>query len=443
MLKRKIDKILMDWKKSKDKKPLIVSGARQIGKSTSIAEFGKTYKSFINIDFKKQPEYKSIFKNNYMPENILKEISIIDPSIKIIDNDTLILFDEIQDCPDALTCLKPFAQTTNIDIICSGSLLGVNYNIVNQIPVGFKQNVTMYSMDFEEFLWAKGYSEEQINGLFNSLIHLKPLSDSTFKQLEKIFNEYIFVGGMPEAVKKFIETNKYGDVFSYQKQLHRDYEDDITKYVAGLDAAKVKRFYKSITPQLSKSNHKFQITKINHARNREYVGIDQWLIDAGLIIKANNLSHLQLDLHSHYLENDYRLYYADHGLFITTLDEQAKQNLIVNNSYDICNGALYESLIASSLSKQGIPLYFYKNKDSTIELDFIIRAKNQIVPIEVKKKNGRIVSLKTVMANPDLNISNGIKLANKNIGYVDNIITIPLFLSFMLRDFIEHSEIFK
>lgn len=444
MLKRKIDQILINWKQSKERKPLIISGARQVGKSTSIANFGKTYKSFINIDFKNEPIYKSIFKNSYMPKDILREISLINPNIKVIDNDTLILFDEIQECPDALTSLKPFKQFTNIDIICSGSLLGVNYKIVNQVPVGFKQDIQMHSLDFEEFLWANGYDQDQLKDIYNNLINLKPLSDSTYQKLFTLFNDYIFVGGMPEHVDDFIKSKTFSNVFDKQKQLLRDYEDDIVKYVDGLDASKVKRIFRSITPQLAKSNHKFQISKIDHgARSREYVGVDQWLIDAGLILKASNLTTLQLPLNAYANTDDYRIYFADHSLFIASLDEQAKNDLIINQNYNIYFGALYESLIASALNKQNIPLYFYRNKESTIELDFVIRINNQIVPIEVKKNNGRIVSAKTVIANKKININKVIKLANKNIGYVDDVITIPYFLSFMLKNFIDDCKIFK
>ena len=445
MLRRKIDKYLLEWKNNPNHQPLLVYGARQIGKSTSIHEFIiNNYDNVIEIDFKQQPEYKAIFAEGYEPDKVLKAISTINPSFKAVPNKTIIFFDEIQDYPDATTCFKPFKQDGRYDVIASGSMLGVQVKSVNLNPAGFKERYHMYSMDFEEFLWAYGYTEEQIEELYQKLIKLEPLDDLTHKTLSRIFKEYIFAGGMPKTVQIFINEKNFFNVFPKQKDLASDYEDDIIQYVEGLDISKVKTIYRSITPQLAKDNHKFQITKLPHRpRSRDYEGVYNWLVDAGIINVSYNLKELSIPLSTYEDDKFYRLYYADHSLFIATIDEESREDLMVNGNFEIYSGALYESLVSSSLVKQDIKPYFYKNEDSTIELDFVIRAKNMIVPVEVKKKKGSTKSLRALINDKNCPINKGIKLSLNNIGYDGDIITIPYFLSFLLKRFIKESDIFS
>ena len=443
MLKRKVDLYLKEWKKTANRKPLIISGARQIGKTTSIREFGKTYKSFIEINFITMPQFKKIFQNGYNVKEIVKEISLLDPTFKFIENDTLILFDEIQAYPDAATSLKPFSEDGRFDVICSGSLLGVNYKKISSIPVGFKENYVMYSMDFEEYLWANGYSDGQIDDIFNYMKNLKPLPQAYLSALRLLYRDYIFVGGMPEAVNQFIKTKTFSESFAVNKRIYKDYEDDITNYVEGLDVAKVKKVYRHISTQLSKDNHKFQISKIDHgARLREYFGTEEWLKDAGIINIAYNLQQLNLPFSSYEVSDYFRIYYADHSLFIANLDEESKEDLIVNENYEIYNGALYESLVSEALVKSGFKLYFYKNNDATIELDFLIRIKNEIMPIEVKRKRGRSKSLNSVLNSND-NIKYGLKLTNGNIGFEENKFTFPYYLAFLLKRFFKETDYIK
>lgn len=440
MLKRKVDLFLMKWKENSNKKPLIISGARQIGKTTSIREFGKTYESFVEIDFVKMPQFKTIFKNGYEVKNIIKEISLLEPKFKFIENNTLILFDEIQEYPDAATSLKPFSEDGRFDVICSGSLLGVNYKKISSIPVGFKEEYTMYSLDFEEFLWANGYEDSQIDDIYEYMKSLMPLTETYVNKLRQLYRDYIFVGGMPEAVKLFVTNGTFSEAFDVQKRIYKDYEDDITKYVEGLDSAKVKRVYRHISAQLAKDNHKFQISKIGHsARTRDYIGTEKWLKDAGIINIAYNLEELELPFSSYEISDYFRIYYADHSLFIANLDEEAKEDLIINENYEIYNGALYESLVSEALIKSGFKLYFYKNSDSTIELDFLVRIKNEIVPIEVKRNRGRSKSLNNILENNE-KIKYGIKLTNGNIGFENNKFTFPYYLTFLLKKFFKDSD---
>lgn len=440
MLKRKVDLFLQKWKENANRKPLIISGARQIGKTTSIREFGKTYQSFIEINFITMPQFKKIFQNGYQVENVIKEMSLLNPIFKFIEKNTLILFDEIQAYPDAATSLKPFCEDGRFDVICSGSLLGVNYKKISSIPVGFKEDYVMYSMDFEEYLWANGYNDSQIDDIYSYMKNLVPLPETYLDVLRLLYRDYIFVGGMPEAVDLFIKNGTFSESFNVQKRILKDYEDDITNYVEGLDAAKVKKVYRHISSQLAKDNHKFQISKIEHgARLREYYGTEEWLKDAGIINIAYNLEQLDLPFSSYEVSDYFRIYYADHSLFVANLDEESKEDLVANENYEIYNGALYESLVSEALIKSGFKLYFYKNKDATIELDFLIRVKNEIIPIEVKRNRGRSKSLNAVL-NANENIKFGLKLTNGNIGFEGNKFTFPYYLTFLLKRFFKETD---
>lgn len=443
MLKRKVDLFLKEWKENINRKPLIISGARQIGKTTSIREFGKSYESFIEIDFVKMPKFKTIFKNGYDVNDIIKEISLLNPKFKFVKNNTLILFDEIQEYPDAATSLKPFSEDGRFDVICSGSLLGVNYKKISSIPVGFKEDYVMYSLDFEEFLWANGYNDNQIEDIYNYMKNIMPLPETYLDVLRKLYRDYIFVGGMPEAVNLFIKNGTFSETFNVQKRIYKDYEDDITKYVEGLSVAKVKKIYRHISSQLAKDNHKFQISKLGHgARQREYEGTEEWLKDAGIINIAYNLEKLDLPFSSYEMSDYFRIYYADHSLFIANLDDESKEDLIINENYEIYNGALYESLVSEALIKSGFKLYFYKNIDATIELDFLIRVKNEMVPIEVKRNRGRSVSLNYVLDNNE-KVNFGLKLTNGNIGFENNKFTFPYYLAFLLKRFFKETDYIK
>lgn len=440
MLKRKIDSFLEDWKNNPNKKPLIVSGARQIGKTTSIGEFGKTYESYIEINFFLEPKYKAIFNSGYEVNEIIKELSLLNPNFKIIPNNTLILFDEIQSYPDAITSLKSFALDKRFDIICSGSLLGVHYKHITSVPVGFKEEYIMKAMDFEEFLWANGYRNEHIEELFCSMKKLKPLSENIMNTFSKLFEDYLFCGGYPEAVDIFVKEKNFSNVFPIHKRIHKDYEDDITKYVEGLDTARVLNLYRHITPQLSKENHKFQYTKLGHgARFRDYIGCEEWLSNAGIINLAYKLKSLEFPFKGNEDTDLYKIYYSDTSLLISTLDDEANEDVRINKNFGIYNGAIYENIVGCSLLNQGYDLYYYRNTDSTIELDFLIRVKNEIIPIEVKTNKGKMKSINNILKS-NQKINYAIKLSKNNIGFVDNKFTFPYFLTFLLKRFFKETD---
>ena len=439
-LRRKIDDFLKEWKKKPDRKPLIIKGARQIGKTESILEFaGKNYANVININFALEEKYKTIVSDGYDVNSILSNISLIDPSKKFIENNTLILFDEIQEYPDIATSLKSFNIDRRYDVICSGSMLGINYKQIHSNSVGNKNDYEMRSMDFEEFLWAKGYSEEQIANIFRHMIDEIPFSTTELAVFKKLFLDYCVLGGMPAVVKQYIETGTFCGTLETQKQIHLDYEEDVRKYASGLDQAKIISVYRNIPAQLAKENKKFQYSKISKsARAREYSGCIEWLKDAGVVMQCFCLGFPELPLKGNYDEDKFKLYYPDTGLLIAVLDEEAQEDLRANKNLGIYKGALYENFIAEAFIKQGLDLFYYVNDNATLEEDFFIRSTNHLIPVEVKSNNHSSKSLRTLIGGEKYgDISFGIKLGDLNVGFENQIYSFPYFCAFLLRKYIK------
>lgn len=439
-LKRKIDDYLIEWKNNPNKLPLIIKGARQIGKTNAIRNFGKNnYKVFIEINFALNPEFKTIFEKSFSVDNIIKEITLRAPEIEIIPNETLIFFDEMQDCISTATSLKSFREDKRYDIICSGSLMGINYKKIESNSVGNKEDYTMHSMDFEEFLWAKGYKDNIINEMLTNMLKLEPLSDTMYEVMLESFKEYMIVGGMPAIVSNFIENKNYSGILKMQKQILLDYEEDITKYAEGLDQSKILTVYKNIPVFLGNENKKFQITKISDgARNREFIGVLNWLDRSGIINICYSLDQLCLPLKGNYNPNNYRIYFGDTGLLIGSLDEEAQEDLRKNQNFNTYKGAIYENVIADMLVKQGYDLYFYKNEKGTIEMDFFVRDKDSLIPIEVKANDNSTISLNNLIDNENYkDIKYGIKLCNKNIGFNGKFYTFPYFMTFLLKRYLK------
>ncbi len=438
-LRRKIDQFLDEWLQDENRKPLIIKGARQIGKTKTIEEFARRNNlSLIEINFVLNPEYKDIFDDGYDVDKIIKNITLKNPSLVFVPGKTLIFFDEIQKCINAATSLKSFKLDKRFDVICSGSLMGLSYKEIESVSTGHKTDYTMYSMDFEEFLWALGYKEQQINDLFKHMKDLKPLSDIEFKVYLDHFHEYLVLGGMPEVVKLFVEQKNYSGTLALQKQIIIDYEEDITKYAEGLDKTKILNVFRKIPVFLGQDNKKFKISKVAHgARNREYVGITDWLIDAGIVNVSYCLNDLALPLKGNYNPDNYRVYFMDTGLLVASLDEEASKDLRENKNFNTYKGAIYENIVADMLKKSGYDLYFYMSEDSTIEVEFFVRDANNLIPIDVKARDGKIKSVINLINRKDIeDINYGIKFAEKNIGYKDNVYTFPYFMAFLLKRFL-------
>lgn len=444
LLRRKIDHELAIWKKRTDHSPLIVKGARQIGKTESIRRFGEqNYSNVIEINFALQKQYRSIFDDGFEVDTIIKNISLINPQLVFLPGETLFFFDEIQDCVNCATSLKPFKLDGRFDVICSGSLMGINYHEIESNSVGFKEDYDMYSMDFEEFLWARGYRDEQIEDMYRHMLQVAPFSATEWNVFSEIFKEYMVIGGMPAIVNMFVRNNNYSGTLKMQRQILLDYEEDITKYAGGLDKGKILNVYRKIPVFLGKDNKKFQISKVAHgARGREYMGVVEWLDSAGMINVCYCMELPELPLKGNYNPDNYKIYFRDTGLLIASLDEEAQEDLRGNKNFNIYKGAVYENIVADMLVKQGYQLYFYKNEKGTLEMDFFVRDTQTLIPVEVKANDGATLSLNHLITkNKYGDISYGIKFANKNIGFNGQFYTFPYFLVFLLKRFLrEKSE---
>ena len=441
--RRKVDDYLKDWKADPEHKPLIVKGARQIGKTESILHFAKdNYENVVYINFALEKKFLQILADGYDVENVIRNISLADPSLVFVPGKTVIIFDEIQDNPDVATTLKSFKIDGTYDVICSGSMLGINYKKIHSNSVGNKTDYEMHSMDFEEFLWAKGYSREQIDSILKHMVDNKPFNDNELTVFKSLFLDYCVLGGMPDVVKRYIETGTFSGTLSVQEQIRLDYVEDVRKYAEGLDQTKIISVYRSVPVQLAKENKKFQFNKIGkNARSREYTGCIEWLIDAGVVLECNCLHFPELPLKGNIEEGKYKLYYPDTGLLVSALDEEAQEDLRVNKNLGVYKGALYENFVAEAFVKQGLGLFYYKKDNSTLEEDFFVRTQNELIPVEVKSNNDQSKSLSSLIKSdsyPD--ISYGIKLGDYNIGNTNNIYTFPYFCTFKIKEYLRTKE---
>ena len=435
-LKRKIDVFLKEWKNSSEKMPLIIKGERQIGKSESILHFARAnYHNIVYINFATDHKYKAVTSDGYTPENIVKNLSKINPQFKFVPGDTLIIFDELQDFPEIATSLKFFKQDGRFDVICSGSLLGINYNRIESNSVGYKQDYEMRSLDFEEFLWANNVPDAQIGEMLSHVLERRPFSELEMELYNNYFKDFCILGGMPKITATFIEKKTFENSLQLQRQLAKDYRDDVRKYADGLDQSRILNVFDHIPTQLAKENKKFQISKVvSGARFKDYRGCVEWLNDAGIVNVCYRLSFPELPLKGNYDDNKFKLYFCDTGLLVASLEDEAQEDLRANSNFGVYKGGLYENIVAEALKKQGYDLFYYKKDDSTLEEDFFVRTKTSLVSVEVKACNGRSKSLRTLIESshyPDIKF--GIKLGKANIGFENNIFTIPYFCSFLLK----------
>lgn len=430
-IRRKIDSYLKEWKENPDKLPLIIKGARQIGKTESILHFAHAhYKSVVYINFVTDVKFRKIVEDGYNADVIVKNISRLKDDARFEEGKTLIVFDEIQDFPDICTSLKFFKIDGRFDVICSGSLLRINYQKIESNSVGYKVDYEMHSLDFEEFLWAKSVDESQIEDMLRHIAKGVPFSSVELSFFNDLFFDYCLVGGMPKMVSSYLQRNTFENILFLQRQLLNDYHEDVRKYVEGMDQTRILNVFTHIPVQLAKENKKFQISKVaSGARFKDYRGCIEWIQDSGIVNVCYCMSFPELPLKGNYDDSKYKLYFGDTGLLIASLDDESQDDLRENKNFGVYKGALFENIIAEALRKQGYSLFYYKREDSTLEEDFFVRTKRSLVPVEVKANNGRSKSLATLINSdhyPD--ISRGIKLCNANVGYENNIIYHPLFL---------------
>lgn len=437
-LRRKIDDYLLEWKNTPGHKPLIVKGARQIGKTESILHFARQYANVVTINFALEPKFRGIIDDGYDAEAIVKLITLLDPSKAFVPHETLLVFDELQDFPDIATALKSFCLDGRYDVICSGSLLGIHYRKIHSNSVGYKTDYEMYSMDFEEFLWARGYDETHVAELLTHMVEGRPFAAAALRVWQSLFLDYCVLGGMPAVVRSFARQGNFSGTLALQRQLLLDYEEDIRKYVGGMDQTRLLSVYRSIPAQLARENKKFQFSRVaKSARAREYQGCVDWLRDTGIVNVCYCLNFPELPLKGNYDETKFKLYFADTGLLVASLDEEAQEDLRANRNLGVYKGALYENFCAEAFHKSGLELCYYRREDATLEEDFFVRTASELIPVEVKAGSGASKSLRALIESghyPD--IHGGIKLNGGNVGYAEQIHTFPYFCAFLIKRYL-------
>ena len=432
MLNRKVSRQLEYWVSHKHKKCLIVQGARQTGKTFIIERFAEEkYPEFVEINFKQTPSAAEIFSGDLTVENMVMALRFRFPDKKIVPGKTLIFLDEIQECEEAITSLKFWAMDNGFDVIASGSLLGIDYKRASSYPVGYVDYIKMYGLDFEEFLWGIGLSENVINSLHTYLNERKEIPKPIHDQLMGYYRLYIAIGGMPEAVQKYLETKDFREVDSVQRSLLLGYQYDIAHYANAEEKVKAEKCYLTLAKQLlDKENHKFQYKEIEHgARGQKYYSSIEWLLRADMVHLCKLVSDLRYDLDDYARDDFFRAYTTDLSLLISMKDFSIKQHIVENTLAGNTKGGLYECAIADALHKKGYPLYFYKNATTKKELDFIIQMAGNVVPIEVKSGNTKANSLGAIMKKK-VGITYAYKFVDGNIGVSDDgIITLPLYMA--------------
>ena len=438
-MERKLYQSLLEWKETKKKECLVIKGARQIGKTFLVREFGRNeYENFIEINFHEHSELKNIFEGNKTAEEIYKRITLNIPGVKLVPGKTLIFLDEIQKCGAARTSLKFLAEDDRYDVIASGSLLGLTFGTdadkevdeIESIPVGYEKSIMMYSMDFEEFLWACGYDK-------NVLLLLKEYYDKKEKvpfdineKYEQLVKEFIVVGGMPEVVQNFVINKDFGQVQSIQDKILTSYSDDISQHAKGAEKVKVKQCFDSIPRQLARENRKFKYSEIEKkATSRKFGDSVLWLKNANMVHVCNNVENPYLPLNAYEKENEFKVYTNDTGLLMAMMGFETKRAFLNNELKGFAKGGIFENFVAETLIKSGHQIYYYKRGDS-LELEFVIESEGGIIPIEVKAGNTATVSLNTFVEeyNPKL----AIKVIAGNIGENGKKYTIPHYMAMFI-----------
>ncbi len=451
--KRKIYNKLLKWKdsnKADNKTALVIKGARQVGKTTIVQEFAqKEYSNVVYINFQTSPEFKDLFNGNLDTDTLVAKISA-SSSFKFIPFETVIIFDEIQDCPRARTSLKPFCLDGRYDVIATGSLLGVsgfNRKPNSSIPVGFETHLTMHPMDFKEYLWAIEFNKDIIDQVETSLYHISPIDEFIHNQLLKHYVDYLIVGGMPKVISKFIATKDFNKVREEQLYILSSYRDDFGKYtnsadktvINNRDAIKLKKVFDCVPNQLSKQEDvndaktptKFRFNQVSSGgKFRNYVEAIDWLSEAGVIKVCHNTSSIDSPISAYSIENQLKIYLNDTGLLMASLSKDVTTT-IYNQKDFVYKGFIYENLIADALSKNDVPLY-YHSINNNLEIDYIVSTSSGLILLEVKSGKNNPKSLKKTI-NVDKGIR-GIKLSKNNIGFVDGMLTMPYYLSYLIDE---------
>lgn len=439
MLRRKIENKLLEWKNDPNRKPLIIKGCRQCGKTFSVKKFAEeNYENIVYLNFFENNEFLSVFSGSLEPDYIIMMLSaLMGTDASFVPNKTVLIFDEIQECPEARTSLKFFRMDNRFDVIGTGSLLGVEGygKEPKSIPVGFETVLDMYPLDFEEFLWANGISDDVIRYIKTCLIEEKPVPDALHNRFRELLLQYTVVGGMPDVVNEFIQTKQMDKVLSLQRDIIRSYEDDMIKYTPKKDKAIIRECFQSIPKQLSKENKKFQYSVVKKGSTAsKFAGSLKWIEDAGIISRCYNLTAPELPLEGNAIKDIFKVYMKDTGLFVAMLEDGTQFDILSGNLYGY-KGAIFENLIADIFSKMGRKLYYF-HKDSGLEINFVMRYKGECTLVEVKAASGNTKSAKTILKHYDkYHVKQAIKVGNYNVGRSGLILTIPQYMTFLLTEY--------
>ena len=444
MLKRKIESVLAEWRNSESKKPLVIKGIRQCGKTYIVRKFAEeNYESVIYMNFILEPDKKTAFIGNIDVDTIILNLSALIPGSRFINGKTCIILDEIQECREARTALKSFQIDGRFDVIATGSLLGVRgygksdknaENGQDSIPVGYETVVEMYPLDFEEFLWANGMIDKVIDSVKSCFEKETAVPEGIHNVMMELLYRYVIVGGLPEVVNKFLETKNIELIYQVQRNLIAEYKEDMIKYADDADKARIRECFESIPKQLARENKKFQYSVVRKGgRSSQYIGSIQWLEDAGLVRRCYNTQITELPLEGNSIKDCFKLYTTDIGLLVAMLDYGTQADILRGNLLGY-KGAIFENLMADFLCKSGQKLYYFQ-KESGLELDFLVRYKGECVVLEVKAKSGKAKSLKTVLKNKNVyHVNHAIKLGKYNVGREEEVFTIPLYMGFLIKD---------
>ena len=433
----------MRWRQDSKRKPLLVKGARQIGKTEAIRHFAVgNYEHFHEINFVLREEFRQIVEDGCSVQAILRRISLIEPEWRFESDRTLILFDEIQEVPQIAASLKSFAQDGRYDVIASGSMLGIQYKQITSLSMGYKTDVDMTAMDFEEFLRAKGYGDETFEAIYAKVRSATPFDSLEMKVFGGLFRDFCVLGGMPEVVGRYVSSGTFEGTLALQRMLVDGYRDDIKKYAEGMDRTRIRNVYDHVPVQLAKENKKFQVSKVAPgARFRDYRGCVEWLEDAGVVRACYCLGLPELPLKGNYKDDVFKLYMSDTGLLISMLDDAAQHDLRANQNFGLFKGALYENIVAEAFAKSGLDLFYWKRDNATLEQDFFVRTANRLVPVEVKGETGVGRSMRTLIKSDAYHdISWGIKLHGGNAGCANGVLTLPYWCAFLLSRLLRDQE---
>ncbi len=436
-MRRKIETLLSKWKSTSDRNPALIKGSRQCGKTYSALKFAnENYPHVVYLNFFENPEYKDIFSKGLDIDTIKMNISAYVKGQVLEDGKTCIVLDEIQECPRARAALKFFKIDGRFDVIATGSLLGLDgyRDDFASIPVGYEHRIDMHPMDYEEFLWAQGITKDTISAIQNYCENRTSIPPALHNRFRDLLLQYVIVGGMPAAVKKFVESKDFNQVREIQRSIIEGYREDMLKYAAREDRSKIRECFNSIPRQLSKDNKKFQYSLIRKKGTAQaFAGCLQWIEDAGIIHRCYNLTITELPLEGNADNNIFKVYMADIGLFISMLEDGVQKDILQGSLHGY-KGAIFENLMADFLGKNGKKLYYFR-KDSGLEIDFVMRYKGKCTLVECKATTGDTKSARTILNHPEkYHVDSLIKFGDYNVGQTGTTLTLPFYTAFLLRE---------